>query len=287
MPAAPSVHVLIPAYGRSPYLAEAVRSVLALTGEGIELTVVDDASPGDEVAAVLAGLDAEVDYVRLPHNLGVAGAFDACTRLSRGDYTVLVGSDDVLEPWYAEELRRLVDRFGTVEMAMPRVTVIDTSGTPHLPLVDRVKGWLAPRGDAPRVLGGERLAASLLTGDWLYFPALAWRTDVLQAMSFRTDMGTAMDLDLALRIVFDGGRLAVSPRPSFRYRRHAESVSSRTAVSGERFAEEQEIFARAAQRSHELHWARAERAARLHATSRLHALVTSVRARSSGAGTRA
>jgi GT2 family glycosyltransferase len=277
MSAAPSVHVLIPAYGPSPYLAEAVRSVLALVGEGIELTVVDDASPGDEIAGILAGLGVDVDYVRLPQNLGVAGAFDACTRLSRGDYTVLVGSDDVLEPWYVEELRQLVDRFGRVEMAMPRVTVIDTDGQSHTPLADRVKRLLVPRGDGPQLLAGERLAASLLTGDWLYFPAIAWRTDVLQELSFRTDMGTAMDLDLALRIVFDGGRLALSPRRSFRYRRHADSVSSRTAVSGERFAEERTLFAWAASRAESLGWRRAARAARWHVTSRLHVAVTSVR----------
>jgi glycosyltransferase involved in cell wall biosynthesis len=277
MPASPSVHVLIPAYGPSPYLAEAVRSVLALAGEGIELTVVDDASPGDEVATVLAGLDAEVECVRLPQNLGVAGAFDACTRISRGDYTILVGSDDVLEPWYVEELRGLIDRFGHVEMAMPRVTVIDTDGAAHAPLADRVKRLLVPRGDGPQLLGGERLASSLLIGDWLYFPAIAWRTDVLRALSFRTDMGTAMDLDLALRIVFDGGRLALSPRPSFRYRRHADSVSSRTARSGERFAEERTLFAWAAARADSLGWRRAARAARWHVTSRLHVAVTAVR----------
>jgi GT2 family glycosyltransferase len=253
--------------------------VLAVTGDGVELTVVDDASPGDEVAEVLAGLGAEVEYERLPENLGVAGAFDACTWLSRGDYTVILGSDDVLEPWYVEELQRLLARFGPVEMAMPRVTVIDAEGSPHRPLADRVKSLLAPRGDRPVVLDGERLAASLLTGNWLYFPAIAWRTDVLRELPFRTDMATAMDLDLELRIVFAGGRVALSPRRSFRYRRHADSVSSRTAASGERFAEERALFDRAAQRSAELGWSRAERAARLHATSRLHGLLTSVTAR--------
>jgi glycosyltransferase involved in cell wall biosynthesis len=277
MSAVPSVHVLIPAYGPSPYLAEAVRSVLAVTGEAIELTVVDDASPGDEVAAVLAQLDVDVDYVRLPHNLGVAGAFDACARLSRGDYTVLLGSDDVLEAWYADEIRGLLARYGRVEMVMPRVTVIDAEGSAHAPLADRVKRLLAPRTDRPRVLDGEPLASSLLTGNWLYFPSIAWRTDVLRELSFRTDMGTAMDLELELRIVFGGGRLALSPRPAFRYRRHADSVSSRTATSGERFAEETVLFEWAAEQATQLGWSRASRAARLHATSRLHALVTAAR----------
>jgi hypothetical protein len=162
-------------------------------------------------------------------------------------------------------------------MAMPRVTVIDAAGSPSMPLADRVKRMLAPRGDRPQVLGGERLAASLLTGNWLYFPAVAWRTDVLTSLSFRADLGTVMDLDLELRIVFDGGRLALSPRRSVRYRRHAGSVSSQTAVTGERFAEERALFDWAACRSRDLGWSRAERAARLHLTSWLHVAVTAVR----------
>jgi hypothetical protein len=163
------------------------------------------------------------------------------------------------------------------------VTVVDGSGAVVRPLADRVKGVLAPHGREPRLLSGDRLVAGLLTGNWLYLPALAWRTDVLQRYGFRPDMTTALDLDTELRVLMDGGSLARDPRPAFRYRRHAASVSSRSAVAGERFAEERALYAWAAGRAAELGWRRSVLAARVQLTSRLHrALAHAARLRGRG-----
>jgi glycosyltransferase involved in cell wall biosynthesis len=272
----PTVHVLVPTYGPAPYLEQALRSVVAARREGVEVTVVDDGSPVPAAAAVVERLRSEghdIELVRLPENLGVAGAFNRCAELSRGDRTVIMGDDDLLEAWYVDEVRGLIARFGDVAMVMPGVTVIDAGGEVRRPMTDRVKSVLAMRRTMPVALGGQSLAASLLTGNWLYFPAIAWRTDDLRSRAFRTDMSTAMDLEVELALILDGAQIAVSRRPSFRYRRHAESVSSRTAVSGERFAEERELYAWAARECERRGWTWAAAAARLHLTSRLHGLL--------------
>jgi hypothetical protein len=180
-----------------------------------------------------------------------------------------------------------VDRFGDPELATTGVIVVDSSGSEVRPLPDRVKALLAPRGDRPRLLSGDSLVAGLLTGNWLYFPALAWRTDVLQRHPFRADMVTVVDLDLELRVLFDGGSIAWSPQPAFRYRRHGASVSSLSAVAGERFVEERALYRWAGQRAGELGWHQSAVAARLQATSRLHrgmAVVARLRGRSSVVG---
>jgi hypothetical protein len=158
-------------------------------------------------------------------------------------------------------------------MATPSVSVMDAGGQRVSPLPDRVKAWLAPRGKVPRQLSGDGLVAGLLTGNWLYFPAVAWRTDVLQQFGFRQDMQTALDLHLELRILFAGEALAWTPETTFRYRRHRGSVSSVSAVSGERFEEERRLYAWAAAEAKSLGWRRSERAARLRATSRLNQLL--------------
>lgn len=273
------LHVLVPAYGPSPYLLETLRSVAASADPCTVVTVVDDGSPDDGVRTAAAAAGPGVDYVRLERNFGIAGAFRACTALSQGEYTVLLGSDDLLEPHYVREVRRLVECHASPEMVLPGVTVIGSAGSRTTPLADRVKRALAPRRE--RLLWGDRLAASLLVGNWLYFPAIAWRTDVLREKSFRQDMQTALDLDLELRIVFDGGSLAWSPVPAFRYRRHDASASSLTALSGDRFAEERALFSWAFVRARELGWRRSALAARVHPTSRMHrAIVRASLARS-------
>jgi glycosyltransferase involved in cell wall biosynthesis len=262
------LHVLIPAYGPSPFLRDAVSSVQDAGAGGLRLTVVDDGSPGPEVREICRAAGA--DYERLPENRGVAGAFQACADRSTGDYTLIMGSDDLMGLGYPAALRELAERHGRPELMTTRVRVLDGSGRETRPLPDRVKGLLGPRAGRSRLLGGDRLVASLLTGNWLYFPALAWRTDVLQRHGFRTDMETALDLDLELRALFDGGSLAWSPLPEFGYRRHGASVSSLSAVGGDRFAEERAVFAWAGQRADELRWRRSSVSARLQLTSRLH-----------------
>lgn len=259
-----ALHVLVPAFGSSPYLGTTLAS--APRHPDVLVTVVDDGSPTSAVEQIAS--ESGVDYVRLETNRGVAGAFQACVGLSRGDYTVIAGSDDVFDVDYAAEARRLVRTFDRPELLLPGVTVIGSTGQVVRPLTDRLKLALAPSREG--VLVGDRLAASLLLGNWLYFPAVAWRTDALTRYGFRQDMTTAMDLDLVLRLVFDGARLATSTRPVFRYRRHPDSVSSRSAATGARYAEERAVFDWARARAKELGWQRAALAAALHPTARLH-----------------
>jgi GT2 family glycosyltransferase len=276
---APFLHVLVPAYGTSPYLAEALASVLGTGAADLRLTVVDDGTPGDAVAEVCRTAGPRVEYVRLPANLGVAGAFQACVERSVGTYTLVMGADDLMEPGYPATLRALVSRFEGPELATTGVTVVDASGAVVRPLPDRVKALLTPRSDEARLLSGDSLVAGLLTGNWLYFPALAWRTDVLRAHGFRPDMQTALDLDAELRVLLAGGRLAWTPEKAFRYRRHGASVSSRSAAAGERFDEERALYHWAGREARQLGWWRSALAARVQATSRLHhALAVSKRA---------
>lgn len=274
------LHVLIPAHGPSPFLADALRSVLATGYRDLRLTVVDDGTPTDVVEDICRGVG--VEYQRLPENVGVARAFQECAARSSGQYTMIMGSDDLMGSRYPAVLHSLVEGHDGPELATTRVRVVDAFGAEVRPLPDRVKSILAPRG-GPRLLGGDRLVAGLLTGNWLYFPAIAWRTDVLKGYGFREDMETALDLDLELRVLFDGASLAWAPMREFAYRRHGASVSSRTAVHGRRFEEERAVLSWAAQRASEMKWRRSWLSAKLQVTSRLHrALAIGARLRGRG-----
>lgn len=263
------LHVLVPVYGRSELLTETLASVVALVRSGVPVTVVDDASPEEDIAEVVRR-HRGIEYVRNDTNLGVAANFNRCALLSTGEYTVLLGSDDLLLGSYAEVVHRLVRCFDRPAMVMPSVRVIDASGATARPLPDRVKSAIAPRG-AERLLSGEKLARTLLWGNWLYFPAMAWRTDLLREYPFRPEQHTAMDLDVELRMVFAGHSLAWSPQVAACYRRHGASVSAVRAGAGDRFEEERAISEWAAGQSDRLGWPRAARAARLRPLSRLHA----------------
>jgi GT2 family glycosyltransferase len=275
-----TLHILIPFYGDLKLLQEAVRSVLAQQDTRWLLTVVDDRYPDPAVTIWFEDLleDTRIRYVRNEVNLGANRNFQRCLDLAEAEYITILGGDDLLMPNYVGTILSVMETEPGVAIVQPGVCVIDGEGRPARTLVDSIKAVLAGGGRARRVLTGERLATSLLHGDWLYFPALCWRTESARRIGFPTDLHTIMDLALILGVVTDGGRLVTDPTPAFYYRRHAASESSWRATAGSRFAEERAFFQMTAECLEMQGWPRAARAARWHLTSRLHATLLLPRA---------
>jgi GT2 family glycosyltransferase len=263
--------VMLPCYGDSPHLREAVASVLASHSDDWTLTLLDDGPVDDDLRAWAEGLDPRVTYRHNPVRLGINRNFAQCVEEAASPLVVVLGADDVLEPAYVGAMVAAAETDPGSAFFHPEVTVVDADGKPVVGPADRVKGWMTPA--APAVLEGEALATSLLRGNWMYFPSVVFRTEVVRRHGFREGLDIVLDLDLYLRMLLDGERLALVPGRLFRYRRHEESLSSSERFSGGRFAEEAAYFAEVADELDARGWGRAARAARLHLTSRLHALL--------------
>lgn len=266
------IDVLMPFRGDVLLLREAVDSVIRQDGPDWRLTIVEDAHHDDSVQQWIAGLaHPQIVYVRNSQRLGVSGNLRRCLELATADYVVFMGCDDVMLPGYVSSMEAAVRQFPDAALFHPRVRVIDEHGATARPLVDRVKECVTPRVDGPTPLRGERLAVGLLHGNWCYFPAICWRRDRIATQSFRTDMETVLDLDLLLHLVLHGEEIVLLPAETFEYRRHSSSASSRTARDAARFEEGGRLFREVARECRSRGWTSAERAARLHVTSRIHA----------------
>lgn len=265
--------IMLPYYGDVGLMQVAVGSVLAQSDPDWRLTVVDDGQEAG-VPEWFASLgDDRVRYLRNPHNLGITGNFRRCVELAEFSHMIMMGSDDVMLPNYIATVRAAIEAHPDVAIVQPGVEVINGDGQVVRTLTDEVKRRLyAPRLATGRVMGGEKLAASLLRGDWLYFPSLCWRTDAIKSAQFREGLHTIQDLALILDLVARGERLAIAPSVCFRYRRHDVSASAATAVAGTRFTEARNYFLDAADQMTALGWTRAARAARRYTSSRLHAI---------------
>jgi glycosyltransferase involved in cell wall biosynthesis len=267
------VDVLLPYYGDVSMMKTAVRSILDQESPHWRLVVVDDGYPDESVQDYFSGLcraDERVSYVRNDANLGANRNYQKALSYIDSEFAVVMGADDVMLPNYVDVIHQARARFPLADMIQPAVRVIDDDGNPAAPMVDRVKGWLETNGRS-RILAGESLATSLLRGNWLYFPAICWRADALTAVGFRRGLNVVQDLALALDIVTSGGSLFLAETLAFEYRRHLRSDSSQRAVEGTRFIEEGEFFRAVAEEFRHLGWNKAERAARVHLSSRLHA----------------
>jgi glycosyltransferase involved in cell wall biosynthesis len=274
------IDILIPYYGDSTFLEHAVTSVLNQTDPRWSLTVVDDnATPSAAVGPWIDSLgDTRVSYVANESTLGLTANFQRCLDLSSSEFVTIMGCDDMLLPNYVEVVSKAIERIPQAAAYHPRVTVIDSDGSSSCGLPDRVKRLLAPRADADALLGGERLAATLMTGNWLYFPSITWRRSALDSLRFRPDLPTTLDLDLAITLILAGEQFAILRDAAFAYRRHDASASSRAALAAERFDEEASFFTACRTSFTSRGWRRAALAARWHLTSRLHAVVLVPRA---------
>jgi glycosyltransferase involved in cell wall biosynthesis len=266
--------IMLPYYGNVSYAQEATRSVLAQDDQDWRLTVVDDCYCDDAAGRWFAGItDERITYRRNERNLGVNRNFQQCLDLARHEHLVIIGADDVMLPNYLTTVRSVLAEHPDVEIVQPGVRIVDAAGRPTRSLVDETKQRVyTPRFTGRTVLAGERLAVSLLRGNWLYFPALCWRTKSVQAVGFRTGLDVVQDLALVIDLVQRGAALAVDDTVCFRYRRHPDSVSSLGAVRASRFVEERDYFLDVEERMRTRGWNHAARVAHRHVSSRLHAL---------------
>jgi len=108
----PEVSVIIPCFNVAATLARAVRSVLDQNVAGLEIILIDDASPDDTsvtVALTLARLHPEITVLRRRVNGGCGPARNDGIRIARGRYLGFLDADDEYAPGF---LRAGLDRLG-------------------------------------------------------------------------------------------------------------------------------------------------------------------------------
>ncbi len=263
---------MMPFYGRIDHFHQAVESVLAQDDPDWHLTIIDDVYPdlaAGEWAKAIG--DERVTYLRNAENLRPSRNYNKAITLASTEFVVIMGCDDIMLPGYVTRVKELVSQFPDADIIQPGVSTIDENGTPSRPLADRVKALYRFRGHGARSYRGEKLAVSLLRGNWTYFPSLVWRTARLAEFQFRTDLDVVQDLAMLMEITKAGGSLVLDDQIVFSYRRHSTSVSAVTGTDGSKFKQERTLFYECVQACTALGWTRAARAARNHVSSRLNA----------------
>jgi glycosyltransferase involved in cell wall biosynthesis len=232
------LHVFIPAFGHSPYLKDAIESALESVAATTPITVIDDASPTKEVRSIVAEFQPRVQYLCNETNLGVAGNFLNSFNLSTGRFTVVMGSDDQMLPGYESELSKTFSDFPNSTVIQPNVVVMNEAGHICKPLVDRVKRRIQGTVSTDTVLNPLALARKLFIGDFMYFPATAWKTETLKSANWNLTYKNAVDLDLLFQLSLSGEQFVFQNAQTFKYRRHSDSVSFVLAQESTRLREE-------------------------------------------------
>lgn len=266
-----TIHFVIPFHGSIDLFKEAYESVLSQNDNRWKLTVInDDPKKLLEISEIVVTSPGKIELVVNPSNLGIAANFNKAISTADGNYLVILGSDDRLKNNYVSRIHQLVALFPNAKVFQPGVQVIDGEGILHLPLGDRVKQILSPKGLLPKSLSGERIAISIAIGCWTYFPSLCFETSFVSKHRFNEKYGISLDLIFIEELLISGAELVVDDVPVFEYRRHKNSASMSAQKLPQRFSEERSAYVELENKFKKIEWDKASRAAKYRLTSRLN-----------------
>lgn len=111
------VSICIPNYNNGRYLDACIRSALDQKYKDVEIVFVDDGSADDSLE-IAQKYSKRVRVFKNEFNLGQPQNTNRCIELSRGEYVVILHSDDMLLPDFTSKLVPILDRHPNVSMAV-------------------------------------------------------------------------------------------------------------------------------------------------------------------------
>ena len=270
----PLLHVMIPAYGKSPYLRQTLESAVKHLPLDVPITVIEDPSSESSIESLVKEFP-RVQYQKNNERLGIGGNFNKSIELSTGVFTQICGSDDIF-------LDNPLKDFDTEKLSQPDIAavgldveVINETGKIVKTIPDLVKRILRPSLKKITVFKNDKIFSNLMIGDWLYFPAIFWKTETLKQTKFDGNFHTAMDLDVFIRLLSSDQKMTFIKSKVLGYRRHSQSASSLYAKSIGRFDEEFLCHKNALDIARRKNWKTGAFLAQLALTVRLHAIMQS------------
>jgi len=126
----PRVTIGLPVHNGTPFLSEAIDSLLAQTFGDFELVIADNAST-DATQAICtdyAALDKRIRYIRHDRNIGAAKNFNYVFQVSSAPYFKWAAHDDICAPDYLSQTVRALDHKSSAVLSHSRSRGMDEAG---------------------------------------------------------------------------------------------------------------------------------------------------------------
>ncbi|MGV3761301.1 glycosyltransferase family 2 protein [Parapedobacter sp.] len=215
----PKFSVCIPAY-KGRFLSECIQSVLGQSYADFEVIVLNDCSPEPVEEMVRSFSDTRIRYYENERNIGAVRLTDnwnRCIALAEGEFVMIMGDDDRLDPGYLEEFTALMIHYPGLDVYHCRSLIIDDEGnalqlTPAGPSFERVCDHIWHRLNQWR---------SQFISDFVY------RRDALRSMGgcYALPLAWGSD-DITAYIACAQRGMAHTNRPVFHYRSNSLSITS-------------------------------------------------------------
>lgn len=219
--------VMMPTYLPSEhYLREALGSLLAqaLGPEQMQIEVVDDCSPGMDVATlvkVIAGN--RVTVSQTPKNLGLAGCWNTCIERARGEWVHILHQDDLVYPGFYESLQRGINANPAVGAAYCRHAYCDeNSHWQRLSILEMPSPGVLPHFVEPLV-SAERIQCAAI---------VVRRATYEQLGGYNPELKHTLDWEMWIRIA-NQFSFFYEPKILASWRNHSGATTARQIRSGE------------------------------------------------------
>ena len=214
--AGPAVSVVVCVYNGEEYLAQALDSICAQTFRDWECVVIDDGS-ADRTAAILdqyARKDARFRMYRNERNLGIPRSRNRALELVEGQYVAFMDADDISRRDRLERQVEFMWANPSLELCSCKYFLLREGE-----LLPRASIW---RGDE------QSVRALFLFFNPILNPGVMGKREALQALGYDPACSCTEDLDIWLRMLRAGCRLAVQPDYLMCYRLHEKQITANT-----------------------------------------------------------
>jgi len=222
------ISFVMAARNAAPWIEVAIASALGQEDVVVEVVVVDDGSTDGtgEIVAELARRDERVRLIR-GDGRGASAARNLALDAARGAWIGVLDADDLIEPARTSALIRLAETAGCRLVADACLRFLDEDpSVTWISLPEATAGGEPFRVELEAYLGRNRLTGGEAN---LGFLKPIVRRDFLTEHRIRYDerLRIGEDFDLVLRCLLAGSGFVVLPRPLYRYRVLARSLSRR------------------------------------------------------------
>ena len=227
--------ILLPVYGHSPWLDEAVESVVRQKDSNWKLLIADDGSDEKTHHWLRARLnrlqDQRIQWIKRPVNLGLFKNLNQAIEESATDWILLLCSDDKLHPDAINSLKQLKKSWPEAELILSTFDSINADGSLRPPDSSRHHeqlrldtGLVQPEQMVPELLRLGSLNGNL---SGMAFSRMHW----VKSGPFREDWRHAADWEWMIR-ASEEKPILLNRYPIASVRTHSQQLSIRNRKSG-------------------------------------------------------
>jgi glycosyltransferase involved in cell wall biosynthesis len=205
----PLISIVIPCYNDAKYIEQSVLSALNQTYSNKEVIVVDDGSNA-VTKAVLKKIEPTITKLITQSNQGQSTARNIGIKAAKGDYILVLDSDDFFEPTFCEKALFFFETNLSVKLVICYMNRIYD---------DTVKDVFKPQGG---------IVSNFILGNCAIGSAMFKKLDFFMTNGYDQKMTNGFeDWEFYIRLLKEGGSAYVIPELLFNYRLKENSTTTR------------------------------------------------------------